>query len=108
MSNYSPLLLGAKWRVRLSQLREECQSGWESGRPRKLWLTLRDPEADPALLSSGAVFRAVPCLGNRFLRGDFSDNVIPRRDLPGEDMGEAPILKSFHDLLICEMVGSRR
>jgi len=45
MSNYSPLLLVEKWRVRLSQLREECQSGWESGRSRKPWLTLRDPEA---------------------------------------------------------------
>ena len=46
MSNYSPSLLAAKWRVPLSELRDQCQALWESGRPRKPWISLRDPEPD--------------------------------------------------------------
>jgi len=42
----SPAELAAKWRVPLNELREECQSLWEKGRPRKPWLKLRDPESD--------------------------------------------------------------
>jgi hypothetical protein len=46
MSEDSPSLSAAKWRVPLSELRDECQSLWERGRPRKPWLKPRDPEAD--------------------------------------------------------------